>query len=98
MCDVDADEAVRCVDEQVIRSVRDGDIVRYLALVFRHFSVDRSAISISRRGRSGCNNATTGHAVWFRFTPCERLVEMSKRGESFWKQLQLTCNKKVKAI
>ncbi|RRR15413.1 multifunctional fatty acid oxidation complex subunit alpha, partial [Enterobacter hormaechei] len=20
-----------------------------------------------------------------RFTPCERLVEMSKRGESFWK-------------
>ncbi len=33
-----------------------------------------------------------------RFTPCNRFVEMSERGESFGKQLQLTCNKKVKVI
>ncbi len=91
-------EAVRCVDEQVIRSVRTGILARYLALVFRHFSVDRSLYRFSRRGRSGCNNATTCHEYGSRFTPCERLVEMGARGEVFGKQLQLTCNKKVKAI
>ncbi|MFZ7872251.1 hypothetical protein [Escherichia coli] len=39
-------EAVRCVDEQVIRSVRDGDIGAVFGIGFRDLRPDRSAISI----------------------------------------------------
>ena len=94
-------EAVRCVDEQVIRSVRDGDIGAVFGIGF-------SAISRWDRFRY-IDSLGAGEVVAImqrlatqygsRFTPCERLVEMGRAwGKVFGKQLQLTCNKKVKAI
>ncbi|BBU82234.1 hypothetical protein EIMP300_36340 [Escherichia coli] len=63
-------EAVRCLDEQVIRSVRARG---YWCGIWHWFSaISRWTVPLyrfSRRRRSGCNNATTGHAVWFPFYP-----------------------------
>lgn len=92
-------EAVRCLDEQVIRSVRDGDIGAVFGIGFPPF-LGGPFRYIDSLGAGEVVAIMQRLATQYgsRFTPCERLVEMSKRGESFGKQLQLTCNKKVKAI
>ncbi len=79
-------EAVRCVDEQVIRSVRDGDI----GAVFWHWfsAISRWTVPLYRFFGAGevvaiMQRLATQYGS--RFTPCERLVEMGARGESFWK-------------
>ena len=43
----------------------------------------------SRRGRSGCNNATTCHAVWFPFYP---LRAFGRDGRAWGKFLENNCN------
>ncbi len=89
-------EAVRCLDEQVSVACVTGILVRYLALVFRHSRWTVPLYRFSRRRRSGCNNQRLATQYGSRFTPCDRLVEIASVGKVFGKQLQLTCNKKVK--
>lgn len=92
-------EAVRCVDEQVIRSVRDGDIGAVFGIGFPPF-LGGPFRYIDSLGAGEVVAIMQRLATQYgsRFTPCERLVEMARVGKVFGKQLQLTCNKKVKAI
>ena len=79
-------EAVRCLDEQVIRSVRDGDIGAVFGIGFPPF-LGGPFRYIDSLGAGEVVAIMQRLATQYgsRFTPCERLVEMSKRGESFWK-------------
>ena len=83
-------EAVRCLDEQVIRSVRDGDLGAVFGIGFPPFS--RWTVPLYRFLGAGevvaiMQRLATQYGS--RFTPCDRLVEMSERGESF---LENNCN------
>ena len=79
-------EAVRCVDEQVIRSVRDGDIGAVFGIGFPPF-LGGPFRYIDSLGAGEVVAIMQRLATQYgsRFTPCERLVEMGARGESFWK-------------
>ncbi|MFP1462638.1 hypothetical protein ACLB1E_16355 [Escherichia coli] len=63
-----------------------GILVRYLALVFRHF-LGGPFRYIDSLGAGEVVAIMQRLATQYgsRFTPCERLVEMGARGESFWK-------------
>ncbi|HFZ8994315.1 TPA: fatty acid oxidation complex subunit alpha FadJ [Citrobacter freundii] len=78
-------EAARCFDEKVIRSARDGDIGAVFGIGFPPFlggpfrymdtlGVAEVAATLQRLA------AQYGK----RFTPCESLLRMGERGESFW--------------
>lgn len=92
-------EAVRCVDEQVIRSVRDGDIGAVFGIGFPPFLggpfryIDSlgagEVVAIMQRLATQYGSRFTLASVWSRW---------ARVGKVFGKQLQLTCNKKVKAI
>lgn len=79
-------EAVRCLDEQVIRSVRDGDIGAVFGIGFPPF-LGGPFRYIDSLGAGEVVAIMQRLATQYgsRFTPCDRLVEMSERGESFWK-------------
>ncbi len=83
-------EAVRCVDEQVIRSVRDGDIGAVFGIGFPPF-LGGPFRYIDSLGAGEVVAIMQRLATQYgsRFTPCERLVEMGARGESF---LENNCN------
>ncbi|WP_436856622.1 fatty acid oxidation complex subunit alpha FadJ [Citrobacter tructae] len=79
-------EAARCFDEQVIRNVRDGDIGAVFGIGFPPFlggpfrymdslGADEVVAILQRLA------AQYGS----RFVPCEALLQMAERGESFWK-------------
>ncbi|QMI05968.1 fatty acid oxidation complex subunit alpha FadJ [Citrobacter sp. RHB25-C09] len=79
-------EAARCFDEQVIRNARDGDIGAVFGIGFPPFlggpfrymdslGADEVVAILQRLA------AQYGS----RFVPCEALLQMAERGESFWK-------------
>lgn len=79
-------EAVRCVDEQVIRSVRDGDIGAVFGIGFPPF-LGGPFRYIDSLGAGEVVAIMQRLATQYgsRFTPCERLVEMGARGGKFLK-------------
>ncbi|BDH45042.1 fatty acid oxidation complex subunit alpha [Salmonella enterica subsp. enterica serovar Choleraesuis] len=78
-------EAARCIDEQVIRSPRDGDIGAvfgigfppFLGGPFRYMDSQGAKVLVAElnqlAGRYGS-----------RFTPCQRLIAMAESGERFY--------------
>ncbi|EOT8835045.1 fatty acid oxidation complex subunit alpha FadJ [Escherichia fergusonii] len=79
-------EAARCYSEGVIRHARDGDIGAVFGIGFPPFlggpfrymdSLGASeVVAVLQRLTSLYGS---------RFTPCEQLLQMAERGESFWK-------------
>ncbi len=82
-------EAARCFDEHVIRSARDGDIGAvfgigfppFLGGPFRYMDSLGAGEVVARLQR-----LTTQYGP--RFTPCEALVAMAERGETFWSPVE----------
>ncbi|KAA1051165.1 fatty acid oxidation complex subunit alpha FadJ [Pseudocitrobacter sp. 73] len=82
-------EAARCFDERVIRSARDGDIGAvfgigfppFLGGPFRYMDSLGAGEVVARLQR-----LTTQYGP--RFTPCEALVAMAERGETFWSPVE----------
>lgn len=78
-------EAVRCLDEGIIRNARDGDIGAIFGIGFPPFlgGPFRYIDGI------GANNIVSRMSDWQatlgeRFTPCEKLLEMAEKGERFY--------------
>lgn len=82
-------EAARCFDERVIRRARDGDIGAvfgigfppFLGGPFRYMDSLGSGEVVARLQRLASQYGP-------RFTPCEVLVAMSERGETFYSPLE----------
>jgi 3-hydroxyacyl-CoA dehydrogenase/enoyl-CoA hydratase/3-hydroxybutyryl-CoA epimerase len=82
-------EAARCFDERVIRGARDGDIGAvfgigfppFLGGPFRYMDSLGTGEVVARLQR-----LTTQYGP--RFTPCEALVAMAERGETFWSPVE----------
>lgn len=79
-------EAARCFDEQVIRSVRDGDIGAVFGIGFPPFlgGPFRYMDSLGA-GEVVAVLQRLASLYGPRFTPCDALLQMAERGESFWK-------------
>ncbi|MDC1255964.1 fatty acid oxidation complex subunit alpha FadJ [bacterium] len=78
-------EAVRCLDEGIIRNARDGDIGAIFGIGFPPFlgGPFRYIDSV------GANNIVAKMSEWQaelgdRFTPCEKLLEVAEKGERFY--------------
>jgi len=78
-------EAVRCLDEGIIRNARDGDIGAIFGIGFPPFlgGPFRYIDSI------GANNIVSRMSDWQvtlgeRFAPCEKLLEIAEKGERFY--------------
>jgi 3-hydroxyacyl-CoA dehydrogenase/enoyl-CoA hydratase/3-hydroxybutyryl-CoA epimerase len=86
-------EAARCFDEKIIRSARDGDIGAVFGIGFPPFLggpfryMDSlgagEVVAVLQR-------LTTQYGS--RFTPCEPLLQMAERGDSFWKHGETDLN------
>ncbi|HFZ1708673.1 TPA: fatty acid oxidation complex subunit alpha FadJ [Citrobacter sedlakii] len=79
-------EAARCFDEQVIRSARDGDIGAVFGIGFPPFlgGPFRYMDSLGA-GEVVAVLQRLASQYGPRFTPCDALLQMVERGESFWK-------------
>lgn len=79
-------EATRCFDEQVIRSARDGDIGAVFGIGFPPFlgGPFRYMDSLGA-GEVVAVLQRLASQYGPRFTPCDALLQMAERGESFWK-------------
>ncbi|HBL4690554.1 fatty acid oxidation complex subunit alpha FadJ [Citrobacter sedlakii] len=79
-------EAARCFDEQVIRSARDGDIGAVFGIGFPPFlgGPFRYMDSLGAGEVVAVLQRLTSQ-YGPRFTPCDALLQMAERGESFWK-------------
>ncbi|EMX9179005.1 fatty acid oxidation complex subunit alpha FadJ [Citrobacter sedlakii] len=79
-------EAARCFDEQVIRSARDGDIGAVFGIGFPPFlgGPFRYMDSLGA-GEVVAVLQRLASQYGPRFTPCDALLQMAERGESFWK-------------
>ncbi|CBG89488.1 fatty acid oxidation complex subunit alpha FadJ [Citrobacter rodentium] len=79
-------EAARCFDEQVIRSARDGDIGAVFGIGFPPFlgGPFRYMDSLGA-GEVVAVLQRLASQYGPRFAPCEALLQMAERGESFWK-------------
>jgi len=78
-------EAVRCLDEGIIRNARDGDIGAIFGIGFPPFlgGPFRYIDSI------GANNIVSRMSDWQvihgeRFAPCDKLLEIAEKGERFY--------------
>ncbi|WP_058912722.1 fatty acid oxidation complex subunit alpha FadJ [Entomohabitans teleogrylli] len=78
-------EAVRCLDEGVVRSVRDGDIGAVFGIgfppfrggPFRYLDVLGAREAVAELQQLAARYGE-------RFAPCERLLAMAQSGEHFW--------------
>ncbi|WP_258329080.1 fatty acid oxidation complex subunit alpha FadJ [Citrobacter farmeri] len=79
-------EAARCFDEQVIRSARDGDIGAVFGIGFPPF-LGGPFRYMDALGAGEVVAVLQRLASLYgpRFTPCDTLLQMAERGESFWK-------------
>lgn len=79
-------EAASCFDEQVIRSARDGDIGAVFGIGFPPF-LGGPFRYMDALGAGEVVAVLQRLASLYgpRFTPCDRLLQMAERGESFWK-------------
>ncbi|EPJ5578283.1 fatty acid oxidation complex subunit alpha FadJ [Citrobacter farmeri] len=79
-------EAARCFDELVIRSARDGDIGAVFGIGFPPF-LGGPFRYMDALGAGEVVAVLQRLASLYgpRFTPCDRLLQMAERGESFWK-------------
>lgn len=79
-------EAVRCYDEQVISSARDGDIGAVMGIGFPPF-LGGPFHYIDRLGATMVVNtlASLMHQYGERFAPCDALRQMAERDEKFYK-------------
>ncbi|MBN6045873.1 fatty acid oxidation complex subunit alpha FadJ [Citrobacter sp. ku-bf4] len=79
-------EAARCFGEQVIRSARDGDIGAVFGIGFPPFlgGPFRYMDSLGA-GEVVAVLQRLASLYGPRFTPCDTLLQMAERGESFWK-------------
>lgn len=79
-------EAARCFDEQVIRGARDGDIGAVFGIGFPPFlgGPFRYMDSLGA-GEVVAVLQRLASLYGPRFTPCDTLLQMAERGESFWK-------------
>jgi 3-hydroxyacyl-CoA dehydrogenase/enoyl-CoA hydratase/3-hydroxybutyryl-CoA epimerase len=78
-------EAVRCLDEGIIRNARDGDIGAIFGIGFPPFTGG----PFSYIDSIGAENIVKDLEAWTvahgdRFTPCEALVKMAKDGNKFY--------------
>ncbi|MGL5391676.1 MAG: fatty acid oxidation complex subunit alpha FadJ [Shewanella sp.] len=78
-------EAVRCLDEGIIASARDGDIGAIFGIGFPPF-LGGPFHYIDRLGAAKVVSILEGYQRQFgdRFTPCERLKAMASANESFF--------------
>lgn len=80
-------EAARCLDENVLRSVRDGDIGAVFGIGFPPF-LGGPFRYMDSLGASEVATRLTQLAERYgeRFTPCGLLQQMAKEGEFFWRK------------
>lgn len=79
-------EAARCFDEKVIRSARDGDIGAVFGIGFPPFlGGPFRYMDALGAGEVVAVLQRLASLYGQRFTPCDRLLQMAERGESFWK-------------
>lgn len=80
-------EAARCIDEKVIRSVRDGDIGAVFGIGFPPF-LGGPFRYMDRLGADNVVATLQRLAAQYggRFMPCEILLHMAQHGTTFWSQ------------
>ncbi len=78
-------EAARCIDEKVIRSVRDGDIGAVFGIGFPPF-LGGPFRYMDRLGADNVVATLQRLAAQYgdRFMPCEILLHMAQHGTTFW--------------
>jgi 3-hydroxyacyl-CoA dehydrogenase/enoyl-CoA hydratase/3-hydroxybutyryl-CoA epimerase len=79
-------EAARCLDEEIIRNARDGDIGAIFGIGFPPF-LGGPFKYMDKIGAVTLVSKLTQWQVEFgeRFTPCDALVKMAEQGKSFYK-------------
>ncbi|MFT6194633.1 MAG: 3-hydroxyacyl-CoA dehydrogenase/enoyl-CoA hydratase/3-hydroxybutyryl-CoA epimerase [Cognaticolwellia sp.] len=79
-------EAARCLDEEIIRNARDGDIGAIFGIGFPPF-LGGPFKYMDKIGVVTLVNKLTQWQAEFgeRYTPCDALVKMAEQGESFYK-------------
>ncbi|MGP3592251.1 fatty acid oxidation complex subunit alpha FadJ [Vagococcus sp. WN89Y] len=89
-------EAARCLDEQVIRSARDGDIGAVFGIGFPPF-LGGPFHYMDSLGAAEVVAILQRLATLYgaRFAPCEALLRRAEQGATFWPQQELTAQADV---